>query len=255
MLIDTHAHLNDVQFADVKNTIQNAIDRTVEIMICSGNDVSTSQQAVAMANEYENVFETVGIHPQDVTTNYLEELKEIQLLAAQNQKVVAIGEIGLEYREGCPDKVLQQQAFLAQVKLAHTLHLPIVIHCRDAIGDMLQILREHRALLSYGGTFHCFSESLESAKTILDLGLYISIGGVVTFKNAKRLQEVVSKIPLERIILETDCPYLAPEPHRGHRNEPAYIPLIAEKVADLQQVSADIVASITSANARRLFGI
>lgn len=255
MLIDTHAHLNDVQFADVKTTIQNAIDMTVEKMICSGNDVSTSQQAVELANEYQNVFAAVGIHPQDVTTNYLEELKAIQSLAVQNSKVVAIGEIGLEYREGCPDKVLQQQAFLAQVKLAHTLHLPIVIHCRDAIGDMLQLLQENRALLTYGGTFHCFSESLESAKIILNLGLYISIGGVVTFKNAKRLQEVVSKLSLERILLETDCPYLAPEPHRGHRNEPAYIPLIAEKVAMLQQMPADIVASVTSANARRLFGI
>lgn len=255
MFIDTHAHLYNERFDGILNDIvKYAHDMDVKKIVCSASDIDSANKAIEMSEKYEGVYATIGVHPQDagnVQNDYLETLRDL----ARNKKVVGIGEIGLEYMEGCPDKGLQKRVFLEQLNLAHDLHLPFVIHCRNAVGDMLELLKQNKNLIEYGGTFHCFSESLESAKIVLDLGLHISVGGVVTFKNGKKLQEVVPSIPLDRLLLETDCPYLAPEPNRGKLNQPAYIPLIAEKIALLKGVEVSEIAKCTTDNARRLFGI
>lgn len=255
MLIDTHAHLTSEKYdQDREEIIKLAKDSTVEKIITSGADLPTSIQAVELAESYENVYASVGVHPQDALTFNQEVESQLEKLAKCN-KVIAIGEIGLEYREGCPDKQLQKQVFLAQIKLAHKLKLPIVIHTRDAISDTLELLKENKNLLEFGGTFHCFSESKEVALEVLKLGFYISVGGVSTFKNARKIQEAIAVIPIEKIILETDCPYLAPEPFRGTRNAPHLVPYIAENLAKLKGLSAEEVARITTQNARRLFKI
>ena len=256
MLIDTHAHLTNERFKeDIEAVIQKAKDSTVEFIITSGADLESSRQAVELAEKYDGVFASVGVHPQDVQGFDDSTIEELKKLCQSSSKVLAIGEIGLEYLDGCPDKELQKQAFVQQLKLANELELPIVIHTREAIGDTMEILRKNKNFLTKGGTLHCFSESLEVAKEAIKLGFYISVGGVSTFTNAKRLQEVIKEIPLENIILETDCPYLAPTPFRGQRNDPSFIPIIAENLAQLKGISVEDVANITTANARRLFNI
>lgn len=255
MFIDTHAHLTDEKFdEDRESVIKKSADSTVEYIITSGSNLATSQQAVALALSNEKIYASVGVHPQDAQEFDENTLKMLQNLA-KNKKVVAIGEIGLEYRDECPDRDLQKKVFLQQLILANQLQKPIVIHTRDAIGDTMQLLRTNKDLLRYGGTLHCFSESLEVANEAIKLGLYISVGGVSTFSNAKRLQEVIRQVPLESILLETDCPYLAPTPYRGKRNDPSFIPIIAQNLAMLKHVSVQEVASVTTNNARRLFNI
>lgn len=250
MFIDTHAHINNERFAGkIEETIKRAKDSGVEKIICSANDIKTAYEVVNLADKFDDVFATIGVHPQDAYDFDKIDIEILRELAA-NKKVVGIGEIGLEYREGCPDKVVQKHAFCEQIILANELNKPIVIHSRDACADTLEILKEFAPLK---GTFHCFSESLEVAHIVQEMGLHISVGGVVTFKNGRKLQEVVSNIPLEKLLLETDCPYLAPEPHRGSLNQPAYIPLIAEKVALLKGLSVGEVAKVTTDNAWRLF--
>ena len=255
MFVDTHAHLTDEQFVgDVENILEKAKDVGVEKIITSGFDVSSSQEAVQFAEKHEGVFASIGVYPCEcdkVEKDYIEGLREL----AKSKKVVAIGEIGLEKREGAPDLESQKKCFLEQIKLAYEVQKPIVIHCREAIGDMLNFLREHKDLLKFGGTFHCFGGSKEVAREILDLGFHISLGGVSTFKNAHAVKEAILTVPLEKILLETDCPYLAPEPFRGKRNDPSFVPYIAENVAKIKGVSVEEVGRVTSENARRLFGI
>ena len=252
MFIDTHAHLYNERFTNVEENIKYALDMGVEKIICSASDIETARSAIALAEKYDCVYATIGVHPQDCENFTDSDLKTIEDLA-RHRKVVGIGEIGLEYREDCPDREIQKRVFVAQLELANKLGLPFVIHCREAVGDMLKILQENKNLIKNGGTFHCFSESVESAEIVLGLGLHISVGGIVTFKNGRKLQEVVPRVPLGRLLLETDCPYLAPEPHRGQLNQPAYIPLIAEKIAELKNVSVEEVAKTTTNNAKGLF--
>lgn len=252
MFIDTHAHLYSERFEKVSDNIQYALDMGIEKIICSASDIETAHKAIALADKFDCVYATIGVHPQDCAGFDEKSLATLEQLAKHN-KVVGIGEIGLEYRDDCPDRETQKRVFVQQLQLADKLQLPFVIHCRDAAGDMLQILKENKNLINYGGTFHCFSESVESARIVLGLGLNISVGGIVTFKNGRKLQEVVPTVPLDRLLLETDCPYLAPEPHRGSLNQPAYIPLIAEKVAALKNLSVEEVGRATTANAKGLF--
>ncbi len=255
MLIDTHAHLTDKRFeGEVQEIIKKSYDSMVEIVITSGTNLKTSKMAVSLAEEFEGVFASIGVHPQDADEYNDKIEKELEELA-QSRKVIAIGEIGLEYLEGCVDREVQKQVFERQIKLAYKLDLPIVIHTREAIGDTMEILKANKELLTNGGTLHCFSESEEIAKEAIKLGLNISVGGVSTFTNAKRLQEVIKNIPIDKIILETDCPYLAPTPFRGQRNDPSFIPYIAQNLADLKGLSVEEVAKITTLNARRLFKI
>lgn len=255
MFIDTHAHLTDPRFeGEVQEIIQKAYDSMTQKIITSGVNLENSREAVNLAEKYENVYASIGVHPQDVEKfedNTLEELEKL----AKSKKVVAIGEIGLEYLENSPDTNLQKQVFIEQILLAEKLELPIVIHTRNAIGDTMKILREYKNHLKFGGTLHCFSESLEVAQEAIKLGFYISVGGVSTFTNAKRLQEVIKEIPIQKIILETDCPYLAPTPFRGQRNDPSLISVIAENLAILKNLNVEEIARVTSENARRLFKI
>lgn len=255
MLIDTHAHLTDKRFeGEVQEIIKKSYDSMVEMIITSGANLQTSKKAVELAGKFDGVFASIGVHPQDADEYNDKIEKELEELA-QSRKVIAIGEIGLEYLEGCVDREVQKQVFERQIKLAYRLGLPIVIHTREAIGDTMEILKANKELLTNGGTLHCFSESEEIAKEAIKLGLNISVGGVSTFTNAKRLQEVIKNIPIDKIILETDCPYLAPTPFRGQRNDPSFIPYIAQNLANLKGLSVEEVANITTLNARRLFKI
>lgn len=255
MLIDTHAHLTDEAFGgEVEGIIERSRGNGVEKIITSGYNLPSSISAVELSEKYEGVYATIGVYPENIyeLNDHVE--REIFTLG-QNDRVVGIGEIGLQYTEGMPDREAQKEGFIRQIKLAHKLKKPIVIHCREAYGDTLEILKENREFLTYGGTMHCFGGSEEVARELIKLGLYISVGGVSTFKNAERLRGVIKSVPLDRIILETDCPYLAPMPFRGKRNSPEYIPTIAEALAITKGVDVMCVAEQTTQNARRLFKI
>lgn len=253
MFIDVHAHLDNVRYEeDLDTIVKNAKEKCVEKIITAGYDLNSSYVDVEIANRFENVFATVGVHPENVEgleKNYLEKLETL----LKNKKVVAIGEIGLDYHWRKDNQELQKKIFIEQIDLANKLDLPIVVHCRDAVGDTLQILKEHTPKRE--SLMHCYGGSVESAKEFIKLGFSFSFGGVVTFKNAKNVQEVVKNIPLEKIMLETDCPYMSPEPFRGKVNEPKNIPIIAEKIADIKNIKIDEVEKNTTKNAEKLFKI
>ena len=255
MFIDTHAHLTDKAFqGEVDEIIKLSNEMGVEKIITSGFNLSSSFDACCLAERYKNVYASIGFYPENITELNDETYQELYKLS-KREKVVAIGEIGLQYTEGCQDKEKQKEGFLKQLQLAHEIGKPIIIHCRDAYGDMMELLKKNKNLLSYGGTFHCYCGSSEIAKEAIKLGLHISVGGVSTFKNAEKLKETIKNIPLEKLLLETDCPYLTPHPFRGKRNSPAYIPTIAENLASLKGAKVDEIAKVTSENARRLFNI
>ena len=252
-LVDVHAHLDDEQFeGEVAEIVSRAKANGVEKIITNGTNVSSSKRAVEIAESFDEVFCAVGIHPEDIDGFCMDDLKEIERLC-ECDKVVAIGEIGLDYHFRSDNKLEQIKVFEEQLKLAHKLALPVVIHCRDAVGDMLEILKRNKDLLSFGALMHCFSESVEVYREIEKMGLYISVGGVLTFKNAKKVVEVASICDRTKIVLETDCPYLAPVPKRGERNEPQNVRFVAQKLAEIWRMSEDEVAKITIENAKRLF--
>ena len=251
---DTHAHLTDKAFDETRDElIKNFETYGIEKVITSGYNYPSALAAVELANKHENIFASVGIYPENIKE--LESDKEKLFELASRDKVVAIGEIGLQYTENMPDKEIQKEGFLNQIAIAYELNLPIVIHCRDAYGDMLEILKKNKSLLKYGGTMHCFGGSLEVAEELIKLGLYLSVGGVSTFKNAERLKETLKAVPLNRILLETDCPYLTPHPYRGKLNSPCYIPTIAQNLANLKGTTIEEVAKVTTENAKELFKI
>lgn len=255
MFVDTHAHLNDEAFkGEEKEIIKLSQDMGIEGIINSGYDIPSSLHAINLAEKFEGLYASIGIYPENIE-DLNDQTFEKLINLAKHEKVVAIGEIGLQYTEGCADKDKQKEGFLKQLQLAFELQKPIVIHCREAYGDMIEILKKNAHLLKYGGTFHCFSGSGEIAKEAVKLGLYISVGGVSTFKNADKLRSAISSILLNKILLETDCPYLAPHPFRGKRNSPAYIPTIAENLASIKGVAVEEVAKITTRNAKELFKI
>ncbi len=253
MFVDTHAHLTDKQFnQDIEEVIKKTEELGVKYVITSGFNLTSSLQAVEFAKNHKNVFASIGIYPEYANTlndKILQELKDL----ARDEKVVAIGEIGLQFTSGAENKTEQENAFVKQLELAYSLKKPIVVHCRDAMGKMIELLKDNKEKLLYGGTMHCFNGSKESAMEILNLGLHISVGGVSTFKNASNLKEVLKFLPIEKILLETDCPYLAPSPFRGKRNAPFYIPTIAENLAIIKNLSIEKVAEITFQNAVNLF--
>lgn len=254
MFIDTHCHMTDPKLANTEEIISRMHEMNVKKIITSGFDPASSIEAVKFAEKHDGVYASIGIYPCEVDKvdeDYIENLRTL----AKNKKVVAIGEVGLELREGSPDFEIQKKVLIQQLQLANELHLPLVFHCREAIGKMLEILKENKNLLTYGGTFHCFTESKEVAMEILKLGLNISFGGVSTFKNAKKVQDAVEVVPLEKILLETDSPYLAPEPFRSKLNTPAFIPYIAQNIAKIKGVQVQEVAEITTKNAEKLFKI
>lgn len=245
--IDVHAHLDG--FNDVENVINDAKISGVERIITAGYNLVSSKRCVELANNYSEIYAVIGVHPENIgeaNEDYLEELKAL----ASSDKVVGIGEIGLDYHYA-GDKEKQKKFFVEQIELANYLNLPIVVHSRDAMGDTIEILKEHR--VKRGGLMHCYSGSVESAKELQKLNFSFSFGGVCTFKNAKNVCSVIESLPLKLMMLETDCPYLCPVPYRGERNEPKYIPLIAEKIAELKELELSEVAKVTTSNAEIFF--
>ncbi len=255
MYIDTHAHLTDKIFeGQINDILSEAKQSKVEKIITSGFDLNSSKEALDLAKKYDNIYCSIGVYPENIY-DYNEQIENQLKKLSQNKKVVAIGEIGLQYTENMPEHEKQKEVFLRQIKLAKDCKLPVVLHCREAYGDMISLLKKNKDLLTFGGTFHCFSGSYEIAKEAIKLGLYISVGGVSTFKNAQNVKNMLKNIPLENIILETDCPYLIPHPYRGKVNKPSYIPLIAENLAIIKGCNIEQVENITTQNANNLFKI
>lgn len=258
MLIDTHAHLDDARYdADRDAVMARAREAGVGAFITIGCDLATSRAAVELAARLPGVYAAVGVHPHEVKhieDGWYDELRRL----AGHQKVVAYGEIGLDYHYNHSPPKLQRERFREQIGLARELRLPVIVHTREAQEDTIAILKEERADET-GGVFHCFSGDTWLAREALALGFYLSFSGVLTFRNAAPLQAIAQTIPLDRLLVETDCPYLTPVPHRGQRNEPAFVKLVAEKVAEVrgsvEPLTVEKVARITSDNARRLFKI
>ena len=255
MLIDTHAHLDDPRYdSDRDLMIRRARDAGVGRMITIGCDLSTSEAAVALADQYPCVYASVGVHPHEVkhmTAGWYGELRRL----AAHEKVVAYGEIGLDYHYNHSPAAEQRDRFREQLQLARELRLPVVIHTREAQEDTIEILKKEWSP-DLGGVFHCFSGDAWLAKDALDLGFYLSFSGILTFQNAGMLRDIAKTVPADRLLVETDCPYLTPVPHRGKRNEPAYVRHVAQTLADLfNGADVEAVAESTAANARRLFKI
>lgn len=252
MFIDTHVHLNADQYEeDLQQVIERALEAKVEKMVVVGFDRKTIERAMQLIEDYEFIYAVIGWHPVDAIDCTEEDLKWIEELAS-HPKVVAIGETGLDYYWDKSPKDVQQELFRKQIHLAQKLKLPIVIHNREATGDVVKILREENAK-TVGGIMHCFSGSVETARECIAMNFMISLGGPVTFKNAKTPKEVATEIPLEYLLIETDAPYLAPHPYRGKRNEPSYVPLVAEEIARLKGISVEEVAKATTENAIKFF--
>ncbi len=254
MLFDTHVHLNADQFnEDVEEVIKRALEAGVENMVVVGFDRPTIEKAMELVEKYEFIYASIGWHPVDAIDMTDEDLKWIEELSS-HPKVVAIGEMGLDYHWDKSPKDIQKEVFRKQIQLAKKVKLPIVIHNREATQDIVEILKEEQAA-EVGGIMHCFSGSAEIAKECVEMNFLISLGGPVTFKNAKKPKEVAVEIPLEKLLIETDCPYLAPHPYRGKRNEPSYVKLVAEQIAELKGLTIEEVAEATTLNAKKLFGI
>jgi len=249
MLIDSHSHLNN--FEDLPEVVERARENKVERIIGVGGDLETSKRSVQIAQEYASVFASVGVHPHDASglrDGVLDEIKKL----AENRRVVAVGETGLDFYYMNSPREVQIEAFRKHIALAKELNLPVVVHVRDAHKETLQILMEEKAK-EVGGVIHCFTGDYEAAKKYLDEGFYISFSGIITFNNAEGIREAVKNIPFERMLIETDSPYLTPYPFRGKRNEPAYVRFVAEKIAGIRGVSVEKVAEETTNNAKRLF--
>lgn len=254
MLFDTHAHLDDQKYdADREAMLGRARDAGVGLILNVGYDLPSSQRSVELAEQYEFVYAAVGVHPHDAKTVDEAGLEQLRQMA-EHPKVVALGEIGLDYYYDNSPREVQRQVFQQQVELAIQLRLPIIVHDRDAHGDVMQGLRDAASQLS-SGVLHCFSGSYEMAMECIRLGLYVSFAGPVTFKNAVKLKEIATKVPLDRMLIETDAPYLTPEPYRGKRNESAYVAQVAEVIANLRGMSVAELAQQTKENGQRLFGI
>lgn len=254
MLFDTHVHLNADQFEeDREEVIKRARAAGVKNMVVVGFDRKTIPLALEIAESHPDIYASVGWHPVDAIDMTEEDLKWLEELT-EHPKVVALGEMGLDYHWDKSPADVQKDVFRKQIRLARKVGLPIIIHNREATQDIVDILKEEHAE-EVGGIMHCFSGSPEIARECVHMNFYISLGGPVTFKNARRPKEVAKEIPLDRLLIETDCPFLAPHPYRGKRNEPAYVKLVAEKIAELKGISLEEVAEKTTRNAKKLFDL
>ena len=253
MLFDTHAHFDDEQFdADRDEVLKSLKSYGVGNIVNIGSSMKTSRTSVALAEKYDFIYASVGVHPSETGELCDADIDELKRLAA-NPTVRAIGEIGLDYHY--PDDVepsIQKKWFVRQLKLAKELDMPVIIHDRESKGECLEILKEHKIS---NGVVHCFSGSAETAREILNLGMMISFTGVLTFKNAKKAIAACAAVPLDRLMIETDCPYMSPEPHRGKRNFSGYVEFVARKMAEIKGVSYDELVDITERNAKRFYGI
>lgn len=252
MYIDTHCHLDDNIFADAKAVVEEFNNLNVGYAINMGCNLSSSKKGKELSELFESVYFASGYHPSEVEGYNGEALNEIEMLLS-HKKCVAVGEIGLDYHFLPFDKEKQLKCFISQLELAYKHKLPVSLHSRDATQDMINCLKDNKNILSYSGVMHCFSGSKETAKILLDLGFYIGIGGTVTFKNAVNAQEVAKYIPEDRILTETDSPYLSPQPFRGKVNTPKNIPIITEFIASLRNTSSEYLANKIMQNAKKLF--
>ena len=252
MLFDTHAHLDDRAFREDRDQLITALpEKGVGLVMNPGCSLESSRNAVALAETYDHVYAAVGSHPDvadEVNHKVLEEYEKLCKLP----KVKAIGEIGIDYHYEDISRELQLKAFRMQMELARQVDLPVIVHEREAHEDGMAVVREFPEVT---GVFHCYSGSAEMAKQLVDLGWYIGFTGVLTFKNARKAIETAASIPLERIVLETDCPYMAPEPFRGRRNDPGYLYRMAEKLAQIRGISVEEMQAITTENGKRLYRI
>ncbi|MBO6196970.1 MAG: TatD family hydrolase [Butyrivibrio sp.] len=252
MIFDTHAHYDDERFDEDRDALLRSMKEAgIGNIVNIGANMASSQRSLDLAAEYDFMYAAVGVHPSDcaeLDDEKIEKLKEMSSFP----KCVAIGEIGLDYYWPEPEHDLQKKWFKRQIALAREVELPIIVHSRDAAADTVDILKSENAG-ELGGVVHCFSYSKEVAEECVKMGFYIGIGGVLTFKNGRKMKEVAEAIPMERIILETDCPYLAPEPFRGKRNSSLYLPYVVSAMAQIKGISEEEVISITEANAREMY--
>lgn len=254
MLIDTHVHLNAEQYVnDLDEVIERARENGIEKMVVIGCDRPTIERTMELIDEHEDIYGVIGWHPVDAIDCTDEDLEWIEQLS-KHEKIVGIGEIGLDYHWDKSPKDVQKDLFKKQIELAKRVNLPIIIHNREATEDCVAILKEMHAE-EIGGIMHAFSGDESVADEIIDMNFYVSLGGPVTFKNAQLPKDIAVHVPIDRLLVETDAPYLTPHPYRGKRNEPAYVKLVAEKIAELRQISYEELARTTSENAKRLFKI
>ena len=254
-LFDSHAHYNDEKFeADRDEIINKIYQNGVSDMVCAGYSFDSSILAVEISKKYNNMFATCGISPNDINENYISEISKLKEFIVKNKnKIVAIGEIGLDYYWNKENKEEQKDAFIRQIELANTLDLPIVIHTREAVMDTIDVIKNQKKS-NNAGVFHCCPLNIELVKEAVKLGYYISFSGNITFKSAKP-EAVINYVPLDRILIETDSPYLTPEPYRGTRNNSMNVRFVAEKIAQIRNLSIEDVADITNKNAKKIFKI
>ena len=253
MLFDTHAHLNDEAFnADREALLASLQEKGIGLVMNAGCSLEASREVVQMAKQYPWLYAAVGSHPDSADEVNEEVLEEYRKLCKLNPEVKAIGEIGLDYHYEDIPREIQQKAFRLQMELARELDLPVIVHERDAHEDGMAIVREFPTVK---GVFHCYSGSAEMARQLVEMGWYIGFTGVLTFKNARKAVETAASIPLDRIVLETDCPYMAPEPFRGKRNDPGYLYRMAEQLAAIRGITPQEAAAITTENGKKLYRI
>lgn len=253
MIWDTHAHLDDPRYQeDFEQVLENMKKAQISRVTNIGYDLPSSQNSVELAHRYDFIYAAVGVHPHDAE-GVSADTWETLLQLAKDKKVIGWGEIGLDYYRDLSPRSIQQKIFIEQIELANEAGLPIIIHDRDAHGDLLKIVKEHPP--KHGGVFHCYSGSWEMAKVVLNLGFYLSFAGPLTFKNNRQTVEVAGKVPLDRFFVETDSPYLTPEPYRGKRNEPTYVRQVAAKIAELRELSLGEIAQQSFQNAQTLFKV
>ncbi len=255
VLFDTHCHLDDEAFdEDREAVISRAIEQGLQYMVCPGVNLDSSKKVQDLAAKYPQIYCAVGIHPEDAFDITDDMYDTIERWAAENPKVVAIGEIGLDYhyKDGAPRDV-QKEVFIRQIEIAKRVNKPIIIHDRDAHGDMMEIMRKYAPDVQF--VLHCYSGSYEWAVEMIRLGAYISFSGTMVFPKSSNLKKSAGNLPLERLFVETDSPYLAPNPYRGKRNEPAYVYYVAEEMARLRGMETEEIARITTKNGKNFFGI
>ena len=253
MLFDTHAHMNDPAFDEDREAVLLGLkDKGVSLMMNVGCCLESSRDCIAMAEKYPFVYASVGTHPDSADEVNEAVLDQYRQMAANHPKVKAIGEIGLDYYYETIPREIQQRTFRLQMELARELQMPVIVHERNAHDDGMRIVKEFKGVT---GVFHCYSGSAEMARQLVDMGWYIGFTGVLTFKNARKAVETAGSIPLDRIVLETDCPFMAPEPFRGKRNDPGYLFRMAERLAEIRGISVEEVRSITTENSKRLYRI
>lgn len=252
MLFDSHAHYNDSKFDEDRIELLSSMPQNnVGLIMNAADSVASVKEILSLCDKFPFIYGSCGVHPEN-TMNMTDDDIDILRNYTNNEKIKAIGEIGLDYYWDDVPRDIQKKWFIKQLELANEVDLPVIIHDRDAHGDTVDILRQN---MKTGGVLHCFSGSREMARDVLDMGMYIAFGGTATFKNARRVQEVLEYVPMDRIMIETDCPYLAPEPHRGKKNSSLYIHYVCEKIAEIKGITAKEVEEITFENAKKCYKI